>query len=370
MECRDLQERLSAYLEGDASPEENRLIEGHLPSCQECRTALEELRKTLELVQGLEEVEPPPYFTEQVMSRVREEKAKGGILRKLFYPLHIKVPIEAFATLLIAVMAIYISQTLKPSVPDLGPQPEVEQPMERDKLSKPPVKPEVKDKAAPAVPAKPPALSKKGNLARVEDERRGQALGEWKQQVEKPREGLLAPEAAKPAPAEPPSQPMLAEKRERVEGRYGYDEPARAAEPLKREDLPQQQYAGQSREKEAAATEETTPGEIQAHKALPASPMLKAAVEKSEARIGFTVRVMDLKTAGEEIEKLLGRLGAQGIERESVQSREVITARLQAEKLPELIEKLTLIGKVAKKDAAVAFPPGDAGIRIEIVSNR
>ena len=61
---------------------------------------------------GLEEVEPPPFFEQRIMSRVREEAGrKQGILRRLFYPLHIKVPIQALATILVAVLAFYVYQT-------------------------------------------------------------------------------------------------------------------------------------------------------------------------------------------------------------------------------------------------------------------
>ena len=94
MECKGIKEKLCAYLEGIVSPEEKRIIEEHLPSCPECRKNLADLKKAGELVKDLAEVEPPAWFTQKIMSRIRaEEEKKKGLWQKLFYPLHIKIPI-------------------------------------------------------------------------------------------------------------------------------------------------------------------------------------------------------------------------------------------------------------------------------------
>jgi hypothetical protein len=117
MECNNIQERLSAYIEGVISPEEKILIDEHLKSCQRCNESLAELKRTIEYVQDLEDIEPPLWLTRNVMARITSEvKPKKGILQKLFYPLHIKLPIEAAAVFLIAVTAIYIFKTIQPEV--------------------------------------------------------------------------------------------------------------------------------------------------------------------------------------------------------------------------------------------------------------
>jgi hypothetical protein len=117
MECNNIQERLSAYIEGVISPEEKILIDEHLKSCRTCNESLAELKRTIEYVQDLEDIEPPLWLTRNVMARIRSEvKPKKGILQKLFYPLHIKLPIEAAAVFLIAVTAIYIFKTIQPEV--------------------------------------------------------------------------------------------------------------------------------------------------------------------------------------------------------------------------------------------------------------
>ncbi|MFX0202155.1 MAG: DUF2275 domain-containing protein [Candidatus Hodarchaeota archaeon] len=117
MECTDIQEKLSAYMEGMISPEEKVLFDEHLKMCRKCNESLAELKKTLEYVRNLEEIEPPPWLTKKVMTSVRSEaEARRGILQRLFYPLHIKLPIEALATIVMAVVTIYVFKTIQPEV--------------------------------------------------------------------------------------------------------------------------------------------------------------------------------------------------------------------------------------------------------------
>jgi hypothetical protein len=124
MTCNEIENRLPAYLEDLLTPEEQKDITEHLASCPRCSRAFEDLKRADRLVRGIEEVEPPPFFEQKIMSRVREEAGrKQGILQRLFYPLHIKVPIQALATLLVAVLAFYVYQTGDPEMKQMAPLP-------------------------------------------------------------------------------------------------------------------------------------------------------------------------------------------------------------------------------------------------------
>ena len=64
------------------------------------------------------------------MAQVREEsEQKGGLLRKLFYPFHIKIPIEAFAALLVVVIGVHIFRASAPEIRTVvqAPQAEIQQ---------------------------------------------------------------------------------------------------------------------------------------------------------------------------------------------------------------------------------------------------
>jgi len=117
MQCNDIQEKLSAYMDGDISSEERMLIDEHLKSCQQCNETLAELTKTTEYVRNLGDIEPPAWLTQKIMTKIRSEAGREkSIWQKLFYPLHIKLPVEAAVAVLLAVTTIYIFRTMQPEI--------------------------------------------------------------------------------------------------------------------------------------------------------------------------------------------------------------------------------------------------------------
>lgn len=124
-ECDKIQEILPAYLEGLASPAESEMVSSHLASCTECNTTVQALMKSQKLVANLEEVEPPPWLKTRIMARLeegvqQEEEKCWGFGRRLrdllLYPLRVKVPLQVFAVLVVAVMAVYVYKTTQPEV--------------------------------------------------------------------------------------------------------------------------------------------------------------------------------------------------------------------------------------------------------------
>ncbi len=132
-----------------------------LKSFQECSVSLSDMRKTLEYIQKLEDIEPPPWLTQKVMARIRSEaKPKRGILQKLFYPLHIKLPIEAAAVFLIAVAALYIFKTIQPEV-KLTQMPSEEMKTQIPSKEKDRIPAIVETEPVPSKPAEKPLFAKK-----------------------------------------------------------------------------------------------------------------------------------------------------------------------------------------------------------------
>jgi hypothetical protein len=126
MECSKIREILSDYIDGLVSSEERRFIDEHLMSCEMCSEYLSDLRETVDYVQNLEEIEPPQWLTERIMEKVKSEsQPKKGILERLFYPLHIKLPIEAIAAVLVVVISIYM---FKPFLPQTKMETHTEAP--------------------------------------------------------------------------------------------------------------------------------------------------------------------------------------------------------------------------------------------------
>ena len=108
MNCKDIEYNLPLYEDDVLSNEEKQAVEQHLKSCSKCAKTLAQLQKTGRLVGELAEAEPPPWFKQKIMSRVREEAAKKSLAQKWFYPLRIKIPVQIMAAIVVAVIGVYI----------------------------------------------------------------------------------------------------------------------------------------------------------------------------------------------------------------------------------------------------------------------
>jgi hypothetical protein len=118
VECTSVEQILSAYIDNYLSPEDKRLVDEHIRNCSGCAGLLDDLRKTVGHTRGLDLIDPPPWFRKKVMSRLREEEAggKGSVLRRLFYLLHIKVPLEVAATIAVVITAVYVFRGIPPEM--------------------------------------------------------------------------------------------------------------------------------------------------------------------------------------------------------------------------------------------------------------
>jgi len=391
MECQEIRKKLSAYREGMVSPEEQELMEQHLASCRPCSTALNELDRAGEALKNLKEVEPPPWMKQRIMARVREEaEQKKGFLRKVFYPLHVKVPLEAFATVLIAVVAVYVFRAVEPQMKDL----QVPSPSE----------PMIARQGAP-YPAKAPAaetVAEAGKaLSSAESERTKAAALE---QTEK--DSKLAGKKDLALPAPPPASPAAEPKKETFAGRSAetpgiadsriaqppspppayapappkrearapeHAEPAGTAEPRRAQEPPEQAAATARRprqEEGLSATGSAARDAQELKKTRATAPSLGAVAKEKAQAMGLKIRAEDIRGAGAEAIGLLNQMGARAIARESREAAEIITAEVKREKVKELIERLKSIGEVEEKDAPLDSIPQDATLRIEIVPPR
>jgi anti-sigma factor RsiW len=72
MECKDIREIISAYVDGEASPEEVREIRGHLGACAQCRSAEQQMRAIGIGVAGIEG-DIPHEFRDRLFARMEKE---------------------------------------------------------------------------------------------------------------------------------------------------------------------------------------------------------------------------------------------------------------------------------------------------------
>jgi len=116
MEHHAIRHKLSEYIDGSVTAEEKAEIEQHLKTCPICSDSLRELEKTVEHIRTIEEVEPPAWLIRKTMAKVRSEaEQKQGFFHRLFFPLHIKLPLQAVAILFLSITAFYVYRNIQPT---------------------------------------------------------------------------------------------------------------------------------------------------------------------------------------------------------------------------------------------------------------
>ncbi len=328
MECDNVRENLSAYLEGLLSQEDKVRIEEHLRSCAVCSAELIDLTKTVEHIRGLEEVEPPAWMTQKIMAKVREEgQGKKRILQRLFYPLHVKLPLEAVAALLVVGLALYIYRDISPEM----------------RLAKAPM-----EESSPQTTQREIIKEDK--------------IGPFKKSEERnvPDEVTTAPEK----PAEEPATGKLAAKAGRMEAAPRASELPRQSELSYKElNAPPASVAEAARSAAGGLRKEAKPEAVQA------APKLKGFGEKKMEGILLTVRVKELESANREVEKLITSLGGKIIDRQSIEGGKILVAEVNSVRFNELLEKLKSIGEVKEKEEMKGFE-GATRLKIEVVAPR
>jgi Putative zinc-finger len=110
MNCQEAQTRLSEYLESSLDALHMKSIETHLLGCPVCRAEADGLADCIQQVARLPIVDPPMGFAQRVMAHARASEVKSSPWQRIFAPFRFAVPIQASATVLIAVLAVLLYQ--------------------------------------------------------------------------------------------------------------------------------------------------------------------------------------------------------------------------------------------------------------------
>jgi hypothetical protein len=355
MTCREIQDLLPGYWENHLSEEEKGLIANHLTICSLCRQSLIDLKETENLLNHLEEVEPPPFFEQRIMSRIREDAGKKkSLFRRIFFPTHIKIPLQVMATVLIAVLAVYLYQKNEPEIRPMIPfsTPPIEQPQkglheaESPQPAKPPykiIKPEpgksdqLSKAPLPSSPggggafppkdqsqfAPPPPVTSRGGVgdsaesARPKEDEKsaslklGASIGALKEKEDY---------AQKPAMSQP---------------RFEAQEPSRTG------DVPGKEGKKKSEVADKGMVEKKT-----LLKSSPA-PAGTARADKEYSRtIDLNLQVKDMDQAFSHLENLLNKAGARVIERTASRDRGFLKVEMTYSNFTSIPNQLEEIGRV------------------------
>ncbi len=332
MQCDKIQEQLYSYLEDALPPAEKGIIDDHLRSCPECRKSLADLEMTISSIKGLNEKIPPPWLTQKVMTRVKAEaeRKKRSLLQKLFYPLYIKLPIEAVGIFLVAITALYVFKSMEPELKTvIAPSEEtVSEYSEKEKARD--QRPKVKRRSqSPGV-----ILSKKdeppaGSHSLSESGQRPAPLAEqFKYDKETPVKEKLA------EIQEIPGKKILQKSAPAPAGPSAQDE-------LKLERAPQ-------------AAGKTASG-------------LSERAEKEDISLSFKVR--DIDSTKKELEEVLTDLGGKVVREEPASNALVIVGELGSDKMLPFMKKLKTLGYVKERTPTPMSDKDRVLIKINVSGN-
>lgn len=363
MTCNEIENLLPAYREDLLSPEERKTIAGHLASCPRCGRALADLKKAEALVRGLPEVEPPPFLEQRIMSRIRQETGnKQGILRKLFYPLHLKIPIQALATLLVAVLAFYLYQGGDPETNQMAPLPV--------SLTDPGKK-GVAVEAPKTLPAPAGAAQKKRSPAGDLPD------GNRQRFVPPPFEAGEKRESAadSPAPMRQGHQRALKSEDPLVAVREGEGLPVREEASSGMRDKTEKQDSDKGlvtpprEQKRRARMSDSGAGERAKMMSTPLPPMMTAPeAMRGQPVIDLTIRVRETDEALRETEARLGRVNARIVERQDRGGSRFLKVQTAGQNVAALLELLQAIGTVYPKTSPPIGPEVDVIVSIEFIT--
>jgi hypothetical protein len=360
MNCSEIESLLPAYLDRLLPPEEKNRIEAHVAACPRCGRALAELQRTADFLRDLEAVEPPPFFEQKIMARVREESGrKRGILQWLFHPVHVKVPIQAAAMIFIAVSAIYVYQKGEPEMRKAAPLPAPITGSEKVGTTDETVKaPANASGAAPAgqasSPRPPEQIRERSPAPPVAKGGKEEGPPEFSSPLRKDR-----PPAPLPARRDGEAEMGALRQARREMPGISRDKADRLEAVRESAEIPPEQKL--SRMKAGAGT---AAGEA-AKSASPPAP-LRSAVE---TYLDLTLRVGNASAAARDIEASLDRFSARIVESRHRGDRGYLKVEIAARHVPAFLERLEGIGRVDAEKSRPAGQDGKATVRINIVGN-
>jgi hypothetical protein len=365
MTCHEINNLLPAFLEDLLPPEEKKSIKSHLASCIICYRSLEDLKRAEDLVKGLEEVEPPPFFEQRIMARVREEAGqKKGFLRKFFYPLYIKIPIQAMTMLLVAVLAFYVYQKNEPDMKQQTPFPiPLNESGKGQILAKSPKALDPPSAVTPDGRAPAGDLPEKEQqsfaASPFEQKGKGDRANESAAPISEERPSAIKSGAPFMAAREKEGPPARAEGLDKAQDRAGKQETGKAIDTLLTEQKRNEKPA------DAGARAE----ERRAMKSAPALSRLSAAADKNRSAINLTIQVRDTVVAVREIEEGLNQVNGRIIDRLDREGRGLLKVEIAAQKIAAFLDRLEAVGKVNLDKNTFDFPEGKVTVSIQIFTN-
>ncbi len=352
MNCHDARDRLSDFLDEALGPPELAEVREHLEGCPECRRELERLRATVSLLARVERPRAPLGFVDRVMAAARPVPWYRRLGRLLFLPLGIKLPAEAAAMVMIAVLGVFLLQRT-PEMKEAA-RPEFQSPASRSEA--PP------ERNAEPAPAREPAQS---------DSKAGKAdSGKWAEQA--PRVGREAENTMRERRLDsPPSPPPASEEprqelnKERDADRFQKaGAPSIQAAPAPPAAAPGAVVPAAPPAESGAKSRDSAEGQSRA--LAPARPEVSAKRQSAMSGVFGRLNVKDRPSAEKSLTDLLTRLGGSEIGRRQELGATVVEVLVPEARYTEFVRSLTALGTWTAEGQPTALPTDPPQLRFSI----
>ncbi|MBN1931702.1 MAG: zf-HC2 domain-containing protein [Desulfobacterales bacterium] len=115
MDCAEIKSLLSEYIDGTLDEKSKEVVKHHLSLCKICRQECIALKNLVMELNSLESEKPPADFLEKVHQRIRSTSPLERVLRFLFLPLRLKVPLEVAAALVSVGLIFFVFHIQPPA---------------------------------------------------------------------------------------------------------------------------------------------------------------------------------------------------------------------------------------------------------------
>jgi hypothetical protein len=329
MSCADIKKQLTDYIDGSLSNDTETLLKDHISSCSLCRKDLEDLKKTISLVNNLKEVEPPSWYAQKIMSQIKQESTQKGGLDKLKDFFTIGIQIKVLASVFTVLFAIFIYTTI------------ISEPNHLNIQTQNPV--------ADAARPENTRTDKNNTLAdsvKTVPQDRLSDNPPFEQKGLETSSNKLKPKAIVMGGSHSNTPGLIAEK-----SNMTYQQKSRST--------PQEEY------KQSGDT-----GIPKDQGLVLTGTTIKESLLGKTKPIELTLSVSDLSASSTEIETILKKMGAKITRYESLVNKEIYNTELAPGRYNALIDKLKTLGDMKSKNTPTGQVEDNLIIKLEITSNK
>jgi hypothetical protein len=325
MECSQIKDLLSEYMDRVLDKETADLVEKHLETCEDCREELASLRAISEELNSLESVEAPADFLNKVHERIEQRSLVSRVFRSIFVPTRPKIPFQlataaAMAVLVFSLFNVMQSENQIVGVPFQSEKVKTDKPPATDSLEPAPVEPTYQTQPTVQKAVMPEKLAERKSI-----------------------ELVLLLKRETPMRVHSPSEGSEAEDAKTGTGALEKEEPSAAQKPIGK------------RAKQAARMAESNTAWSDRKRQHPIAPNEKLAGSTDEEAGESPLSVQTLSKLHRLIELEGGGVIAEGDE--GVSPPQYLTAEIPAKNYRSFLDKVGRLGVLQSSPSAI--PPGD-----------